>query len=507
MDEQIRQRFFVTSFFIFLLIGLLFKQSNGRDQKPNILFIFIDDLRPAIGAYGDPVAVTPNMDQLAESGTLFSRAYAQQAVCNPSRASMLTGLYPDLIGVWDLRTHFRKHNPDVFTLPQFFKQQGYHARKVGKIFHDPEYAKDPASWSGPSFYHVTEDSPGHKYVKPENLSGNGWKASATERAHVHDALYVDGKVSDSALQLLEELKDSTFFLAVGFRRPHLPFSAPEKYWELYDPAEIPLPETTSFSANVPKYAQHDWPELRGYTDIAPEGLLPSDLTRELRHGYYASTSYVDALIGNLLQKLKELELEHHTIIVLWSDHGFHLGEKGLWTKTTNYELDTRIPMIISAPDQLHPGSRVGAVVESVDLYPTMVDLAGFDIPGHLSGKSLKPLMDNPSTPWNKPAISQFPWPWTSHVRQGRVPPEVMGYSVRTADFRYIQWNAFESGAILAVELYDLRNDPDESVNLSQDENYHETLRELEDLLKEHYRNGFVEGYPGFAQSKSPEIDR
>ncbi len=502
-----KQGFFVTSFFFFLVIGLFVKQGYGREQKPNILFISIDDLRPVIGAYGDPVAVTPNMDRLAESGTLFKRAYVQQAVCNPSRASMLTGLYPDQIGIWDLRTHFRKNNPDIVTLPQFFKKQGYHTRETGKIFHDPEHTKDPASWSGPSFYHVTEDKPGHKYVKPENLSGNGWKASAMERAHVHDALYVDGRVTQTALQLLEELKDSTFFMAVGFRRPHLPFSAPEKYWEWYDPEEIPLPEITSFLSDVPKYGQHEWPELRGYTDIPSEGLLDTELTRKLRHGYYASTSYVDALIGNLLQKLKELELEQRTVIVLWSDHGFHLGEKGLWAKTTNYELDTRIPMIISAPGQMHPGSRVGAIVESVDLYPTIVELAGFEIPAHLAGKSLKPLMDDPSYTWNKPAISQFPWPWTGPVRQGRVPPEVMGYSLRTAEYRYIQWNAFESGDILAVELYDHRNDPDESVNLSQDVNYQETLRELEVLLKEHYHNGFVEGFPGFAPSRSQEIDR
>lgn len=486
---------------LIILLSLLtsgyIKSSDKSNVRYNVLFISIDDLRPSIGAYGDSVAITPNIDRLADSGTLFTKAYVQQAVCNPSRASLMTGMYPDQIGVWDLGTHFRDNFPDIITLPEFFLNNGYHTREIGKIFHDPERFKDPQSWSGPSFFHITEDGPGHKYVKPENLNGNGWKKSATEYADVDNNSYIDGKVAEAAIEMLHELKDTNFFLAVGFRRPHLPFSAPEKYWDLYDIDKIPLPENPLSPRGVPEYGLHNWKELRGYTDIPNEGDLSLELTRELRLGYYTSTTYVDALTGLIIDELDKLGLRENTIIILWSDHGFHLGEKNLWVKTTNYELDTRIPLIISVPGQKSTGSRVEAIVESVDIYPTLVDLCGLSVPTSLPGKSLKSFIEDPTLAWDKPAISQFPWPWIPQVMSGRSIPEVMGYSIRTQQFRYIQWNNFKTGEILASELYDHYSDPAEMENLALDENYMGLLIDLSSKLKEAYPSSFIGGYSGF----------
>lgn len=466
---------------------------TGRESPRNILFIAIDDLRPDLGAYGDSIAVTPNIDKLAEEGILFKRAYVQQSVCAPSRASMMTGLRPDQIKVWDLRTHFRENVPDVVTLPQFFKENGYHSREVGKIYHDPAHAKDPKSWSGPSEFHITQNLPGHKYVLEKNLEGlNGWKASATEKAEVADSAYIDGKVADAAIKMLHEIKDSTFFLAVGFRRPHLPFSAPAKYWDLYNRDEIPLPEFPESPEFAPKEALHNWGELRGYTDIPERGELSDQKIKELRHGYYASISYVDSQAGMIIKELERLDLKENTIIVLWSDHGFHLGEHSLWAKTTNYELDTRIPFIISVPEQNSNGSEVLAIVESVDIYPTLVDLAGLPIPRNLAGMSLKQFIENPDLNWDKPAISQFPRPWQYDDR-----PEIMGYSIRTDQYRYTQWSDFSTGEIVARELYDHETDPNETKNIALKDENKEIVNMLEELLQEKYREGYVKGYDGF----------
>jgi iduronate 2-sulfatase len=478
--------------YFYLLMGLLAVQIplHAQSTHLNVVFISIDDMRPDIGAYGDSFAKTPNIDKLAAEGTLFNKAYIQQAVCGPSRASMMTGLRPDQIGVWDLGTHFRENVPHVITLPQYFKNHGYHAREVGKIYHDPARAKDPVSWSGPSRLHVTKNLPGHKYVLPKNITNNnGWKAAASEMADVPDSAYIDGKVADTAIEMLNEIKDSTFFLAIGFRRPHLPFSAPQKYWNLYDRAKIPLPENPLPPSGVPEFSLHNWTELRGYTDIHKEDALSEEKIKELKHGYYASISYVDALIGKLIDELERLNLKEETIIVLWSDHGFHLGEHGLWTKTTNYELDTRIPLIISIPGQQFTGSKIEAIVESVDVYPTLADVAGLPIPEGLAGKSLKPFIENPETVWDKPALSQFPWPWFYKNK-----PKVMGYAIRTRDYRYIQWNDFASGEIVARELYDHDKDPFETQNIAFKKSNKEILEKMEQKLKKAYSEGFIQGF-------------
>lgn len=420
---------------------------TGR-QKPNILFIAVDDLRPQLGSYGDTVAITPNIDRLARMGVVFNRAYCQQAVCAPSRASVMTGRRPDATKVWDLKTHFRKALPHVVTLPQLFKENGYDTRTVGKIYHDPMNAQDGRSWSAPEVMAVT-DKAGPKYVLPENLSAGGsWKAAAIECADVPDSAYVDGKVANAAVRLIGELKDTSFFLAVGFRRPHLPFTAPKRYWDLYDPDRIPMPLSADAPANAPKVALHTSVELRGYSDIPDTGRIPHQKARELRHGYYASVSYIDHQIGQLLTELERQSLLSNTIIVLWSDHGFHLGELDLWAKTTNFELDTRVPLIIASPLLSNRNVRSEALVELVDIYPTLGDLAGLPLPKGLEGTSMVPLIASPNRPWKDAVFSQFPRPWMYKEK-----PEVMGYTVRTANYRYTEWKATNDNSIKASELY------------------------------------------------------
>lgn len=445
--------------------------------KPNVLFIAVDDLRPQLGCYGDPVAITPNMDRLAQMGVVFNRAYCQQAVCAPSRASIMTGRRPDATKVWDLKTHFRIALPDAVTLPQYFKQRGYESRSVGKIYHDPANAQDRVSWSGPEIMAIT-DSSGPKYVLNENLvGGTSWKAAATECADVVDSAYVDGKVANAAVELLRELKDTAFFLAVGFRRPHLPFSAPKRYWDLYQGIAIPMPFPHRAPSDAPDIALHNGVELRGYTDIPDTGQISLGNIRELRHGYYASISYIDAQIGKLLEELERLALLENTLIVLWSDHGFHLGELGLWCKTTNFEKDTHVPLIISSPLLENRGKHSDALVELVDIYPTMVELAGLPIPDELDGTSMAPVIADPARSWKKAAFSQFPRPWMYKEK-----PEVMGYSVRASHFRYTEWRDLHSGLPTDKELYHYGVDNIEHQNLAGNPEYQDVEQAMKRLL-------------------------
>lgn len=434
------------------------KGMSNHKQPPNILFIAIDDLRPQLGCYGDQTVQSPNIDKLAGAGVLFNRAYCQQAVCSPSRTSLMTGKRPNTTRVWDLKTHFRNTIPDVITLPQYFKNNGYHTQCIGKIYHDPASAQDAPSWSAPEILAVTNRE--GKYVLPVNLQKKGSKAAATEEADVADDAYIDGQVADQALEVLRKVKDKPFFLAVGFRRPHLPFSAPKKYWDMYDREKIPLPGQRTPASNIPAYAVHKNEELRGYSDIGFNNVITDAKQRELLHGYYAAISYTDAQIGKVLAELDRLNLTNNTIIVLWSDHGFHLGEKGLWTKTTNYELDTRVPLIIAAPRK-ERGVKTDALVELVDLYPTLAELGGLPVPEGLEGTSLAPLLTRPGQPWKSAAFSQFPRPW-----QYKGEPETMGYAIRTDRYRYVEWRNVKTGEVKATELYDHQADPGEVNNIA-----------------------------------------
>ncbi len=473
----------------------------------NVLFIPVDDLKPAIAAFGDERAITPNLDRLAERGTIFTNAHCQQAVCAPSRVSMLTGLYADTTKVWDLRTKFRDHLPDVVTLPQTFKNNGYMSVGIGKVF-DPrstDRGLDTRSWSEP---YAQVQSPAQStfgFREPNVIRQveiaktspdwpDGWKQQlrfafpdgqpVTDAADVPDEAYEDGLVADVAGARLREFaaSDEPFFFAVGFKKPHLPFNAPLKYWQLYDRDEFELATSRHAPEGAPEYASQPGWELRnGIYDVGGigfEGDLPDDLQRELIHGYYAATSFIDAQVGELLDTLDQTGLAETTIIVLWGDHGFHLGDHGMWCKHTNYEQATRSPLIIVDPR--HEGGIVNASpVELVDVFPTLVELADVEHEGTLHGDSLVPILTGEADAVSDFALSQFP-------RGGRDGEDKMGYAYRTDRYRLVRWRAQNSrelgeidGPVVAVELYDYEADPLETRNLADDPAYADIRRDLE----------------------------
>ncbi len=454
----------ILSLLIYLFIPLKGVGQPGlkkEAEKMNVVFIVVDDLRPTLGCYDDPGAVTPHMDQLAQQGVVFMKAYCQQAVCNPSRTSMLTGLRPDQISVTDLKTHFRDKRPEVITLPQIFKDNGYTTVGLGKIFHGAANTLDESSWSVPTEYALSLKK--EEYTLPENQQGG--KAFSTESAAVEDTAYEDGKIAYQGIQWLKEFKKSKapFFLALGFKKPHLPFAAPQKYWDLYQKAAFSALPDKEKPKGAPPLAFHQWQELRGYTDIPEEGKLSPAKEQALRHGYYACVSYVDAQIGKILKALDEGDLRKNTIIVLWGDHGFHLGEQQLWAKSTNFELDVRIPLIIAVPDLTTAGRKTEAIVEAVDLYPTLISLCGIQPTQALAGRNLTPLLQQPDKSWKQVAFSQFPRPYNA-LFKGKATH--MGYSVRSNHWRYTAWFNMNTGTMDYKELYALEDHPAEKENLS-----------------------------------------
>ncbi len=476
---------------------------GGARQRPNVLFIAVDDLRPTIGAYGDPYAKTPNLDRLAGSGVTFLQAHAQQALCNPSRASLMTGLRPDSLRVWDLETDFRATVPDVVTLPQHFMRHGYRTVQIGKIYHNtipdsrswhqeirlPGFPYDPDAW-----YHGRENLAIQEARKARIIEEGRqdraidrfgmWylKANATERLDLPDNAYYDGAQTDRALEELAALKGrQPFFFAIGYYRPHLPFNAPRKYWDMYDPGSIALAPNPDLPKDAPRGAGSNLAELRGYADFATapdpwEGRLSEADARRLKHGYYASVSYVDALVGRLLDRLDDLGLAKNTIVVLWGDHGYKLGEMNGWAKMSNYLIDTHSPLIIRAPRVVPPGLRLEQMVELVDVYPTLSELAGLPVPDWLQGTSAVSLVHRPDRPWKRAVFSQF-------LRRGRWlgadGVETMGYSMRTERFHYVAWMDWATRQIAARELYDLEGDPTETVNLAPRPEFRSVLEELE----------------------------
>ncbi len=441
------------------------QQAGPPALRPNVLFIAVDDMRVELGCYGSKVVLSPNIDKLAGRGTLFNHAYCQQAVCNPSRASLLTGLRPSTLGIWDLPTHFRQRRPNVVTLPQWFKRHGYHTQAVGKIFHNwrqDAYKGDPTSWSVPSVMHYnTHGADVAKVVG--DLPPNWVKTPRCEKRDVPDEAYFDGRIAARAVQTLRELKgkDQPFFLAVGFWKPHAAFNAPKKYWDMYDAKQIAPPADPKPPKGVPAIALHDSREiLRGLRKHPGGKPAPADV-RTLRHGYYAAISYVDAQVGKVVDELDRLGLAGSTVIVFWSDHGFHLGEHGLWAKTSNFELDAHVPLIIATPGQKN-AQRTEALVELLDLYPTLTDLSGLPRPTHAEGVSLRPVLNDPAKQVKQAAFTWHPRP--AYPPNG-TDPKAMGYSMRTARYRYTEWRDFQTGRVLARELYDHQGDPRETVNV------------------------------------------
>jgi len=461
--------------------------ADAAAPRPNVLFIAVDDLRPEMGCYGNKVVQTPNFNRLAARGMVFNRAYCQQAVCSPSRSSLLTGRRPDATKVWDLETHFRVALPDAVTLPQHFKANGYHCEALGKIYHVG--FEDGRSWSEPHWYprgrsvdtdpvdwtkqiitkHAVSVEEYSKAVSPEDNDkpakrANGKNAKrgpAFEISPKSDDQLPDGATAAEAVKRLHDLKakGKPFFLAVGFLKPHLPFVAPKKYWDLYDPNRIPLPAIDHLPEGAPGFAGHTNGELHAYRGVPKDEPIPADFAKQLRHGYYACISYTDAQVGRLLDALDKEGLADNTVIVLWGDHGWQLGDHGLWHKHTNFELATRSPLLISVPQAKTTGRKCDAPVEFVDVYPTLADVCGLTLPAGLDGESLKKFIENPAAPATKVAISQYP------RGLGKGGGAVMGYSIRDDRWRATVGREGNGSRMVATELYDEKNDPAETISL------------------------------------------
>ncbi|GAB3223586.1 sulfatase [Spirosoma arcticum] len=489
----------------------------------NVLFLAADDLKPLLGCYGSSQMHTPNIDRLARMGTVFTKNYCQQAVCAPTRASLLTGQRPDYTRVWDLQTLIRDMNPDILTLPQYFRQQGYVTTGIGKIFdqRSVDKANDAPSWSLPYAHAERGDfaagygRPNQEYQNPEtrrrieqilaDAKANGVPAGQ-QMAYLHqrftpfdegedipDDAYPDGAVSRKASRMMNELakEKKPFFLAVGFRCPHLPFVAPKKYWDLYDRSKLSLaPFQQKSQSPVNMAYQESWELTGNYTDNNGGRLkrslepFPDSVQRRLIHGYYASVSYLDAQVGLLLDALKANGLDKNTIVVFWGDHGWHLGDHAMWCKHTNFEQATRAPLIVAAPG-FKGNQKSSSMTEFVDVFPTICELAGLKTPDGLAGKSLLPLLKNPAASVKTFAHSEYP----------RSNDKVMGYAIRTDRYRYVAWlkNDFRERVatdlsnLVEAELYDYEKDPDERVNLAMQTAYAPIVKQhtalLADLLK------------------------
>ncbi len=472
--------------------------------KPNVLLICVDDLKPTLGCYGDSFAKTPQIDALAGRSTLYARAYCNQAVCAPSRNALIAGLRPDTLGIYDLGTNFRKAVPDAVTLPQVFKNNGYRTEALGKIMHVGHgNHEDAASWS------VTAWKPGgSQYVMEKSASNtragkNGDRGNATECADVPDDAYTDGKIAAEAIARLKAAKakpDEPFFLAVGFAKPHLPFVAPKKYWDLYQRAEVPLAEFREVPKGAPSYAPQFGGELHQYADVPEAKVLPEGFQRELVHGYYAATSYMDAQLGKVLAALDETGLADNTIIVLWGDHGWHLGDHGMWCKHTNYEQAARIPLLVATPGA-KPGSgtRTEAFAETVDLYPTLCAMAGLAVPEKLDGSSIARTLGNPAAETKDHIIHVYP--------RG----EKLGRAIRTARYRLVEWKVPGAPSAKAdLELYDYEKDPLETKNIA--DSSPEIVSKLRAILEKYPEakpqiSGGGEKQPEKPKAGKPDLDR
>jgi iduronate 2-sulfatase len=475
-----------------LALPLATQFAQAAPTKANVLFICVDDLKPLLGCYGDKRIQSPNIDRLAKRSVLFENAYCNQAVCAPSRNALMTGVRPTALGIYDLGTNFRMSMPKAVTLPQYFKSHGYRSEGLGKIFHVGHgNHEDPDSWSVPHFsgrsiaYLLPENRAKQGLTREEALFANETnvanlpRGAAYEAADVADNEYPDGKIADETIRRLKAAKDrkEPFFIAAGFLKPHLPFCAPKKYWDLYQRDSFEAPARRTSPEGAPAYAPTSWGELRQYNDIPQTGPLKDEQARTLIHGYHAAVSYVDAQIGRVLEELGRLGLTENTIIVLWGDHGWHLGDHGMWCKHTNYEEATHIPLLISAPTVVKRDARTRALAESVDLYPTVCELAGLPIPRDaqsLEGKSLVPILKSPSRESKEAVFHVYP-------RNRRGDGAILGRAVRTERHRLVEWKKPGAGLETAeFELYDYKTDRGETKNLASAEP--DVVKKLQKLL-------------------------
>lgn len=452
--------------------------TTANAAKPNILLILVDDLKPAIGCYGDPNAITPNIDKLASRSIRFDKAYCNQAVCAPSRFTLMLGSHSTSTGLYGLGSQLRKVIPNAVTLPQYFAQHGYRTESLGKVFHIGHgNIGDPESFLVPHFedkvieYVSPESTDGGKLTREEAYFTNKQlgqirslpKGAAYESPDVNDESYADGRVAAEAIRRLNAAKkrrdkDQTpFFIAAGFVRPHLPFSAPKKYWDMHDPKTLPMPKFEEFPADAVKMGLKLDGEIANYKPVERGKPIDGDLKRNLIHGYYASTSFVDTQIGKVLAELDRLDLSKDTIVVLWGDHGFHLGDHRFWTKHSNYEQANRIPILIYAPGVTKPGSSTDQLTESVDIFPTLAELCGLpapSVPQPIDGKSLVPVLKAPSKRIRDHAFHCYP-------------KRKLGRAIRTERYRLVEWSNGKDDAEIEYELFDYQDDPLETKNHAQ----------------------------------------
>jgi iduronate 2-sulfatase len=470
-----------------LFVSALLPVFIAQAERPNVLLILVDDLKPALGCYGDSAAKTPNIDRLAARGMRFDLAYCNQAVCAPSRFTLMLGSHSTSTGLYSLGSSLRQILPDAVTMPQHFaKHGGYRTESIGKVLHIGHGNEgDPMSFSVPHFkdkvieYLDPESTNGGQLTREEALFTNQKlseikslpRGAAFESPDVADEDYADGRVANETIARLQAAQqrrkqDGTpFFIATGFVRPHLPFSAPKKYWDMHDPQKLPMPSFEDHPVGSPKVAHKRGGEIDAYT--------PST-TQQLIHGYYAGTSFVDAQIGKVIDELDRLGLAENTIIVLWGDHGFHLGDHGIWTKHTNYEQANRIPILISAPGITQPNSNTRQLAESVDIFPTLAELAQLPPPSGpqaIDGLSLVPVLKDSDSRIRDHAFHCFP-------------KQTLGRAIRTERYRLVEWKMPSAPPESAeLELYDYQTDPLETQNLAAEQP--KVLDQLRAILAKH----------------------
>jgi len=453
-------------------------QSKGRKKKYNVLFIIADDLRTELGAYGVAGIKTPNIDGLAARAIRFDRAYANYPLCNPSRSSFLTGRYPTETKVLNSNDYFRRIDPSAVTLPQYFQKNGYVTLRSGKIFHGG--IDDQVSWTEggePTNPNITErGNPNFKPTQPSQ-SDPAQEQAQTTGANIADRgsdriIVLDGdgeshgdyKAATRAIDMMAKYKDQPFFLAVGFVKPHSPPTAPKKFFDLYDVDKIPLP----VDFGTMPHALAGAPEI----SISPRNAdlfigrpSPPDLSREMKRAYWASTSFMDAQVGRVLEALDKNGLRDNTIVVFFGDHGYHLGEKGKWSKAYSlYDLNLRVPLLIAMPGQ--KGTSTKRVVELIDLYPTLAELCGLPKPDRQSGESIARIVKDPNAAFERPAYS-----YTVYGKS-------FGRSIQTSKWHYVEWDDGKSGNM----LYAIDEDPHELKNLSNDPKYAKTVEEMKKIL-------------------------
>ncbi len=489
MKPPVYSKLFILVIFLVSLLSLFCAKSNSKtdSKKPNVLLIIADDLRPELKCYGKDHMKTPNIDMLASEGILFTMAYCQVGACLPTRQSFLTGLRPNDIF---LREYFRPKMPNIVTIPQYFKNHGYLTESVGKVFH----RNDAVSWTSEA--HSISPFvffPEYRTVKNVELQIRNFKktsfsnehdlwwinvpkwysASSWEAPNLPELQLYDGRITREAVQMLNNLKDKTFFLAIGFHRPHLPFVAPKKYFDLYPMSGIKLSKNKNLPKDAPGFSiDKGLGEIRHYTDISKDLYSNEIKQKELLRGYFASVSYVDSLVGYLLKALKEMDLENNTIVVLIGDHGYHLFEQGTFGKHTCFENSSKVPLIIRYPKLIKKGIKTNAIVEFIDLFPTLTDLASLPRKYDIDGKSFIQILRNPNLSHKNAAFTISTYPDSPY----------RGISVRTDKFRYTEWTEKQSGKIIK-ELYDYKNEPDESINLANDPKYIKEVTELQAILR------------------------